>query len=124
VYGSDPFSYDFEAVSPARGKRPTPQQVGKSFGSACGKLAGEYAETFWASREHELDPGSANVVAVHRVEHHLTHSTIPTLTFTAKQLERHIELYGPEGTEHIKVGVGSLPPRRRAAQPRKKVPQP
>jgi hypothetical protein len=85
VYGSDPFSYDLEAAlaGPTGRRRTSPERIGKSVGSACGKQAGEYARTFWASR--------------YRSERDAVSLRPPT----RDQLLRHAEKFGTEGVADV-----------------------
>jgi Homeodomain-like domain len=83
VYGSDLFAYDFEGALGSASKRATPEQIGKSFGWACGKLAGDYARAFWFNRR--------------RSERQAVQPQPPT----RDELVRHVKRYGPEGVEEV-----------------------
>jgi hypothetical protein len=88
MYGSDPYAYDFEAAlltaaKTAVPKRSTPERIGKSVGSACGKQAGEFARTFWVSRT--------------RSERDAVLLRPPT----RDELLRHAERFGTEGVADV-----------------------
>jgi hypothetical protein len=92
VYGSDPYAYNLEdALANAKTAVPkpgTPERIGRSVGLACGKQAGEYARTFWASRVRaELDG-------------------VPLRPPTRDELLRHAERFGTEAVADVAQEYG------------------
>jgi HNH endonuclease len=130
VYGSDPFACDFEgALSASTGTRTTPRlkqaerqarwEAGLSLdGSKLDPVVARYLARRGARPdmsdvrvESPVVEGVAGVV--HEVVHHETHTSIPTLPVSARQLERHRRLYGREGTESVEISEEGLDQRER-----------
>jgi hypothetical protein len=88
VYGSDTSAYDFEAALGSESKGATPEQIGRSLASACGRQAGEYARTFWANRR--------------RSEREAVQLQLPT----RDELVRHVEKCGRAGVEELADACG------------------
>lgn len=83
AYGSNPFSYDLKRALGAEAWRATPEQIGRSFASACGRQAGAYASAFWANRRRS------------------ERAAVQLVPATRDQLVRHAEEFRPEGVEEL-----------------------
>jgi hypothetical protein len=127
-YGSDPFSYDFEASLAnangstrtflSRAERQERWEAGLSLdGSKLDPAVARHLARRGA--RPDIPDGNAapaadeDAVQTHRVEHLETHASIPSLPVSARQLERHRKLYGRAETEYVEVSGEGLDKRER-----------
>jgi hypothetical protein len=140
MYGSDPFSYDFEASLALAGEHSSGEPVwlnqaerqarwgaGLSLdGSRLDPVVARYLARRGARPDMPGKPDirlesnsedSEDVVRIHEIEHQETHTTIPTLPVSVRQLERHRLRYGREFIELVKISDEGSDKRERPLPP-------